>query len=236
MTDAAQATEGQGQSEGVATPAEATQGNNGATASVNQNGTQDAPVEMRNDNVPQWLPDRLEKAEKKGIENFLGELGLGGADELKAIVSDYQALKEAQMTEAEKRQQAEQDRLTEMETLKSENAKLLAQIEQANAVQVERQRSDVILQEFSQSPYAKDILRLIKDEYSADYESLLGDDGNVNDEIKAKLVKEISEKRGEWVRVSSSPGSPSASNRGYTAQQLSMTPDEIKKRASQARF
>jgi hypothetical protein len=64
-----------------------------------------APAPKREDGTPDWLPDRLQRAEQAAVTKALSTLGVKTLDEAKAVIEAAKKAEDAQKTEAQRTQE-----------------------------------------------------------------------------------------------------------------------------------
>lgn len=153
---------------------------------------------------PSWLGPRLERAKNSAIKDMLAELGIEDRAALKKMLTDFNVLREQQMSETEKR---EQDLERERKT-REQAEQRLQQLEQ----QQRNDRIDAAIRAEAaklRAEHPEDVITWARDRGSVD--GLLDAEGKVVEAEVIKLVKQAREDRPKWF-VGTGPGSPSNSD------------------------
>lgn len=154
---------------------------------------------------PAFLAERLERAKRIERETFLRELGFEKPEDLKAIIEAERKRKESDMTETQKA-------AAEAERLRKENATLQEQVKNAEKARREDQVQNAIraAATAAKAQYPDDVIEYAR-KLNSNLDSLIGDDGKVDQKAVEKLIEGTKKDRPTWFG-GSNPGSPSASN------------------------
>lgn len=152
---------------------------------------------------PTWLPERLERARRAEREALLKELGVEKPEDAKTALAEFQKLKDAQLSEADrakqelererqKREKAESDLVAERQTrlIEKRDSEIRNALRDARAKNVDKTFA---------------VIATLK---KADVEAVLKDDGTV-DAAKVKAIVEVARKDYAEDFGGSGPGSPS---------------------------
>lgn len=156
-------------------------------------------------NVPSWLPERLERAQKSAVNDLLKTLGVETADELQNRLAALSKFESERQTESERAQAALEKEQKKRETLEQQLAKI--QLEQRQTAVSNAISSAATA---ARAKHADDVVMWVRAN-GGDLETLLGDDGKVKTADVEALVAKAKEARPDWFR-GDGPGSPSNAN------------------------
>lgn len=142
-----------------------------------------------------WLPERLERAGRKAVEDLLTNLGLKNADDAKAAFERLTKIEQAQMSEAEKQQKA-------LEKAQKEAQEARAALEtERQTRRVERLQS--ILRAAASGAHAPDdVVSYIMPggAVSEEVGKLIKDDGSTNEALLKTLMERVRKERPHYFR------------------------------------
>jgi len=153
---------------------------------------------------PAWLPERLDRARKIAIADFLRDLGVETPDALKATLDEYRRVKESQMSEAEKAQAA-----LEAAQKRAEAAEMALKEAQEKARLKDLHEAIRKAAAAAKARYPEDVIAWALSS-GEDLTGLMDSEGAVNEKSLAALVDKARKARPEWF-TGTGPGIPSNS-------------------------
>lgn len=153
--------------------------------------------------VDRIVGERARRARESGLSDFLKDLGFEKADDLKALVQDARTRAEAEKSELEKAQ-------GEIDKWKAEAEAYKSAMEQALQTARAEKRNAAILSALNNSTKPQSVLNLLLLEHTADVEAVQADDGTLDAQKIAALVKKAEAAYGEFFKPAA-PGSGSHS-------------------------
>jgi hypothetical protein len=153
------------------------------------------------DEVNALMGERARRASESAIADLLKSMGFEKPDDLKAVIAEAQARKEADMTEADKAK-------AEAEKARKETDALKAALEAERAARLADKRDAAIRAALKQADDPAAVLTLLQANFAADVAEAIDAEGAISDKAVSKLVTEAAKK---WPGMfkSNAPGSPS---------------------------
>lgn len=206
------------------TPSDSGAGNSNAGA--NNGGQQQAQAE------PNWLPDRLKRAEEAARKKLLEELGITDPEADKQMLADARKRKQDEMTAVEKaaaEKEAAEKKAAELETtLNAERAAYRLE-RRDNAIRDALRSAGV--QDDEKNPHITRLLVLLKGERAAEVDALQAEDGTIDAKKLSALVETAKASYAEYFKPQRGGfGTPSHRN-----GQVSNAPSKDAKAIAQAK-